>query len=787
MRIRWKFRVPGRALRAAAALGLAAALGGAATARASVAAPAITEPGSEGQVVSPYDVHMVAGPFAGSPGETHVCSDWQIVDTAAAATVWSASCVTGTLAVHIHLGDGVFGGSLTGLHQLDAGRDYRVRVRFQGSLPGSDWSGWSERGFHTASATEIEVLVLSDVSSVPAPRWQDASGGDVVLPAAEGLPGALHLEVPGAGDLLAISGLDGTANVVSNPAPLGAHGSVRAVCRAGAAALAIPASRLAFTDGSGTDRVVELPPIALDPGQAVAFWISGAGEAFPADVASGGAAPDLGGIAAVSAAAVPWAVKQPGFRVERVATGFQLPVEIAFAPNPGASADEPFFYVSELYGTIKVVTRGGAVSTYATGLLNFDPEGSFPGSGEKGLAGIVVDPASGDLFAGAVEAVAGVTDFHFPRVMRLHSADGGRTESTRGTILDFPNEPLGASHQISNLSIGPDGKLYVHIGDGQLITPAQDLTSVRGKILRVNLDGSAPTDNPFYDAASGAAAANFIFASGFRNPFGGAWRAADGGHWEVENGPSIDRLAHVVAGRNYLWDGSDASMRNYAAYNWPLAVAPVNLAFVQPSTFGGSQFPASTQDHAFVSESGPTYAPGPQAFGKRVSEFVLDAQGALLSGPAPLIEYVGAGRATVAALAAGPDGLYFTDLYKDFGAASPLEAGSSVFRIRYVGVADFRADGASGRPPLTVAFHDASSVPGATAWHWEFGDGAESDARDPVHAYVFPGTYDVRLTVTGPAGAVARQKPAAVVVAAPARAVVCCPETPRAPRTVSPH
>ena len=57
---------------------------------------------------------------------------------------------------------------------------------------------------------------------------------------------------------------------------------------------------------------------------------------------------------------------------------------------------------------------------------------------------------------------------------------------------------------------------------------------------------------------------------GLRNPFGGAWRAADGAQWEVENGPSVDRLAKVVAGRNYLWDGTDASMQNFAAYNWPI-------------------------------------------------------------------------------------------------------------------------------------------------------------------------------------------------------------------------
>ncbi len=743
--------------------------------------PVITEPAVDGQTISPYDVHMVAGPFIGAPGENHVCSDWEIQTPYSKVTVWSAPCVTGTLSVHIHLGDGTFIGPLAGQHQLAADAFYRLRVRFKGDQPPPDgsWSDWAERRFHTSPATAIKPLVLSEFSSVPAPRWRDEAESDVILPAASPAP-EFRLEVPGAGTLLSFKGRDGVENEVSNPPALSTHGAIQAVCDAGGAALALAPSRVSFTDGSGVDRVVSLPAITLTAGARVAFWISEAGEAFSAaGEAVAGAAPDFS--AQVSASAVPWAVKQPGFRVERVATGFQLPVNIAFVPDPGPGADDPFFYVTELYGTIKVVTRGGGISDYAADLLNFDPTGSFPGSGEKGLTGLVVEPASGDVFASAVEANPGVTDFHFPRVLRLHSTDGGRTAASRSIVLDFPNEPLGPSHQISNLSIGPDGKLYVHIGDGLLTTPAEDLTSVRGKILRVELDGSAPADNPFYDASDGVTATDLVFAYGFRNPFGGAWRAADGFHYEVENGPATDRLARVVAGRNYLWDGTDASMSNYAAYTWTSAVAPVNIVFTQPSTFLGSGFPEDRMDHAFVTESGPTYGPGPQANGKRISEFVFDADGNRISGPLPLVEYIGGGRATATALAAGPDGLYFADLYKDFGAATPTEAGASVFRIRYTGVADFSADVSSGPAPLLVNFHDGSAVPGATAWHWDFGDGGRSDEQNPAHRYLAPGSYDVRLTVTGLAGEVARQKAAFVGVSAAARQETCCLPPRRAP------
>ncbi|MFY9550567.1 MAG: PQQ-dependent sugar dehydrogenase, partial [Thermoanaerobaculia bacterium] len=582
----------------------------------------------------------------------------------------------------------------------------------------------------------------------------------------------LRLAVVGGADpVLELTGTGGGANDIANPPPGPVHGALRVSLAAGGLPVILPASVLAFTDGSGQDREVSLPAVTVLNGQTVAWWIAEGGASF-ADPSGGspGAAADFTN--AVAEPAAPWAVKQSGFRVDRVATGLQLPVNVAFLPNPGAGPDDPYYYVTELYGAIKVVSRSGAVSDYATDLLDFDPFGSFPGSGEKGMTGIAVDPASGDVFVGTLFEVSGDPNVHFPEVVRLHSEDGGHTAATRTPILQLPNEPMGPSHQISNVSIGPDGKLYVHIGDGLYVTPAQDLTSARGKILRMGLDGSAPADNPFFSAADGITATDYVFAYGFRNPFGGAWREADGAHWEAENGPSIDRLAKVVAGRNYLYDGTDPSMQNFAAYTWTPSHAPVNIAFVQLSTFAGSGFPSDKLNHAYVTESGPTYAPGPQELGKRVAELVVDGAGNLIAGPLPLVEYVGAGRGTATALAAGPDGLYFADLYKDFGAANPTDRGASVFRIRWTGVADFSAESPAGPAPLAVSFQETSSVPAASAWHWEFGDGGQSDEREPTHVYDAPGAYDVRLTVTGSGGQTARQKSAFVTVGPPARDAV---------------
>jgi hypothetical protein len=390
-----------------------------------------------------------------------------------------------------------------------------------------------------------------------------------------------------------------------------------------------------------------------------------------------------------------WVVRD-GYRLELAAPAgaFRLPVNIAFVPNPGPNPDDPLYYVAELYGSIKVVNRSGHPSDYATGLLDYNPSGPFSGSGEQGMTGLAVDPATGDLFIGLLwnngttDDQRGGANSHFPKVERLHSNDGGKTMATRTLLLNMQPETQGQSHQISNLSIGPDGKLYVHMGDGFAASTAQNLDLYRGKVLRMNTDGTAPSDNPFYNAANGINARDYVFTSGHRNPFGGAWRASSGVHYVVENGSSLDRFVDLTRGENYGWSGSDSALTSNSLYVWNPATAPINIAFVQPQTFGGSLFPASSQDDAFVTLSGPTYASGPQSRGKRIEQFTnidsLNASGKLTTGPTTLVRYNGSGRSTVAALAAGPDGLYFSDLYRDNGVGGPTAVGANVYRLRYV-------------------------------------------------------------------------------------------------------
>lgn len=511
---------------------------------------------------------------------------------------------------------------------------------------------------------------------------------------------ALWVESAAGTPLLEIIADNGPGNTINNPQPLAGHAEVRVRVQAGSGGLSLPNSDLRFTDDQGISRTIFLPDITLAADEEAIFWISLDGSSYVGQ--AGQSAPDFSLIARPANLDVPFIATQPGFIVEEVGTDYRLPVNIAFVPNPGTNPSDPLYYVTELYGSIQVVTRDGTKHEFATGLLDYNPTGPISGSGEQGLTGIDVmrdetDPDIYHLFVGMLwdNGSPPGNSAHYPKVERITSHAGGLSLASRTVLLNMQPEVQGQSHQISNITIGPDGKLYVHNGDGFNASTAQNLDQYRGKVLRMNLDGSAPTDNPFYNAGDGINARDYVYAYGLRNPFGGAWRAADGKHYSVENGPSIDRMSQINAGVNYGWDGSNASMMINAIYNWDPSHAPVNITFVQPETFGGSDFPAELQDMAFVSESGPTYASGAQTNGKRIVGFQLDANGEVFSGPTSLIEYVGFGRSSVVGLAPGPDGLYFTELYEESGDNGPTASGARIFRVRYVinEPADFDIDG----------------------------------------------------------------------------------------------
>ena len=336
----------------------------------------------------------------------------------------------------------------------------------------------------------------------------------------------------------------------------------------------------------------------------------------------------------------------PGFEIEIIATGFKLPVNLAFAPNPGENPNAPFLYVAELYGSVKAIANNRKIYTYADGLLNYSPDYKLPGTGESGLIGICAEPKTGDLFLSMLY-LDKENDEIKAKVVRTASKDGLKMDSIKTIINDIPS--VKAAHQIQALSIGPDGKLYINVGDGMLNPKAaQDDNDLRGKILRMNLDGSIPKDNPCPNS--------FVFAKGLRNPFGAAWRKSDKKLYISDNGPETDdRIAKIEAGKNYSWP---ESMRKNSIFWWHFTQAPTAMDFMQNNEYG-EEF----DDELFVALFGAAYSEGWDTKGKKIVKMKLNKNGDGIKSCDEFVTYVGDSPASPCGLAFGPGGLYFTDLH----------------------------------------------------------------------------------------------------------------------------
>ncbi|MBL8880885.1 MAG: PQQ-dependent sugar dehydrogenase, partial [Phycisphaerales bacterium] len=687
------------------------------------ATPIIREPARENQVVGASDVHMEAAPMSHSdPARTHASTDWEILSGTERELVWSASAASGLSKNHIHLGDGAFAGSHAGRTDLLFNMSYYLRVRFRDDH--DVLSDFAERRFLTGNAFEVYGLEIHDIVPEPAATWRDESGADIVIAA----NCALRAE-NGAGQRF----FEWTAGRFDDAPPLNEHHVLRIRLLAGDTGWSLPASRVMFhTDDD--EVTLYLPALTLTPRQLQTLWISSNGSTYWPESETN---PTFGYFNLARSNPVPWRPRD-GYRVEPFARDLKMVVNIAMLPNPGAAEDDILCYAVELHGDVKAITRAGTVSTFATGLLNYSPTDPIPGAGEKGLTGIAIDPVTGDVFVGGVylappAAQATDGDFDnsfnsdapvtrggtsggssgssdgvfFNRLLRLRSADNGRTATSVETVLDI-REPTGAAHQIGAISFF-ENSLYVSVGDGTTPDTARNLDSFLGKILRLRPDGAPHEDNPYFNLSDGLSARDYIYAIGFRNPFGAAVRSVDGRLYCVENGPATDRLALIERGSDYGWNGYDESMTIHALYNWFPAVAPVNIAFCEPGAFHAGGFPENALHTAFVSEFGPSWAPGTHDRGKRISQFEISASGALISGPTPLIEYTGArlGRSTVSALAFGPGGLYFSDFFKDLDYQGPFDRGSNIFRVVFIGEHGHDAPA----PTLTVTCPDNFSIP----------------------------------------------------------------------------
>jgi glucose/arabinose dehydrogenase len=246
---------------------------------------------------------------------------------------------------------------------------------------------------------------------------------------------------------------------------------------------------------------------------------------------------------AVALALPAQAALPPGFTQTRVlADGLVTsPTTIAFAPDGR-------LFITQQWGRVRVIRDGVLLPTPFMTLTVDD-------SGERGLVGLAFDPDFETNHWIYVYYTARTPSSH-NRISRF-TANGDVVASGSEVVL-FELDPLSAStmHNGGALHFGADGKLYAAVGDNHTPANAQLLTSLNGKMLRLNRDGTIPTDNPFYTQATGKYRA--IWALGLRNPFTFAFDPAGQRLFINDVGQdTYEEINDGIAASNYGWPESE--------------------------------------------------------------------------------------------------------------------------------------------------------------------------------------------------------------------------------------
>ncbi len=211
---------------------------------------------------------------------------------------------------------------------------------------------------------------------------------------------------------------------------------------------------------------------------------------------------------------------------------FDRPWAIAFLPDGR-------MLVTEKTGRLLLLSNGGRERAEVSGVpaVNSDGQGA--------LGEVAVDPD----FARNGLIYISYSSAGSPNGIELMRARLVGSRLTEPKILYKAHPQLSGGHYAGRIAFGPDGQLFLSLGERQKFTPAQDPTGVLGKILRLDRNGRAAAGNPL--AGKGFDPA--VWSYGHRNPLGLAFDL-EGRLWDVEMGPKGgDEINLVLPGRNYGW------------------------------------------------------------------------------------------------------------------------------------------------------------------------------------------------------------------------------------------
>jgi glucose/arabinose dehydrogenase len=195
-------------------------------------------------------------------------------------------------------------------------------------------------------------------------------------------------------------------------------------------------------------------------------------------------------------------------------------------------------------GQLRLIKNGALLPTPFVSL-------SVDSSGERGLLGVAFDPNFASNHFVYLYYTTNVAPIH-NRISRFTANGDVAVTGSETVLVDLDNLSSATNHNGGAIHFGPDGKLYAGVGENANSSNAQTVANRLGKILRYNSDGSIPTDNPFFNTATGANRA--IWALGLRNPFTFGFQPGTGRMFINDVGQNTwEEINDGIAGSNYGW------------------------------------------------------------------------------------------------------------------------------------------------------------------------------------------------------------------------------------------
>ena len=273
------------------------------------------------------------------------------------------------------------------------------------------------------------------------------------------------------------------------------------------------------------------------------------------------------------------AYAEENITVDIITDKLNYPWSVAFLPDNE-------FLVTEKPGQLKIVSADGEVSPVISGL----PEIAVVGQG--GLLDVVLHPDFINNRWIYLSFVAGSAGKGYSTEVIRGKLVGNQLKNVEKIFVALP-KTRGGRHFGSRLLFDKKNYLYISLGDRGLRSPAQDLSTHTGSIIRLHDDGRIPADNPFVKQQEAKAE---IFSYGHRNVQGMALNEETGEVWVHEHGPQGgDELNRIQKGKNYGWpvitygvnyvfgtrigEGTHKQGMEQPEYFWDPSIAPSGMAF----------------------------------------------------------------------------------------------------------------------------------------------------------------------------------------------------------------